>query len=74
MMGKGYILFSPELLIQALRLPYGTTVYGSDWDFEKDAMKLFVTHPNIPEKPEGAHVRRISYSDKEFVILDGNTS
>ena len=70
-MGRGYILFSRELLSKALQLPERTEVYGAEWDFSLDAVRLYVTSSDLPGLPEGASTPRVIYSVKSNFIHDG---
>lgn len=54
---RGRISCSPELLIDALKLPRGTVLYGADFELRADGaivVLLYVTHPDLPELAEGA--------------------
>lgn len=73
-MGRGYLLFSPELLKQALHLPDETQIYGADWDFDRNAVKIYIASPDLPKHPEGASILQIDYEIKSIWQIDGYSS
>lgn len=42
-----YFLLSPELLKEALHMPSDTHVFGADWNFAGDCLKIYVSHPSL---------------------------
>jgi hypothetical protein len=61
-MGRGYLLFTRELLARSLHLPDETEIYGADWDFALDAVRLYIMSPKLADYPEGARPPQVSYS------------
>ena len=61
-MGRGYIVVTRELISAALRLPPNTDVYGAEWDFLMDGVKIYIASPDLAEQPEGAHPLRVNYT------------
>ena len=55
-MGQACFDVSPEKLAKVLRLPKGTRLYGVEWRYAEDCARLYVTSPDLPDKPEGVRV------------------
>ena len=61
-MGRGYIYVTKELLAKSLHLPKGTDVYGTEWDFSRDAAKIYVCSPDLRNLPEGSTIPQVTYT------------
>jgi hypothetical protein len=72
-MGRGYLLLSKELVTRLLRLPENTELYGAEWDYACDAIRLYVMSPDLKRHPEGAKPPKVSYSVK-YESAYGNES
>jgi hypothetical protein len=51
---------STTLITEALRLPERTCIFGVEWQFESDTLRLYVTHPDFSEVPTGVRVPHMS--------------
>jgi hypothetical protein len=51
---------SASLVEEALRLPEGCEIVGCHWNFEKDAIRLFITSSEFAEVMPGARVPHLS--------------
>lgn len=53
-MKRAFFEISPEFLIEALHLPADTQIYGATWGYYSNAVRLWIMHPDFPDRPEGA--------------------
>jgi hypothetical protein len=70
-MGKAFVDVSPELIEGLLEFRKGMRLYGAEWLFSINALRLFVESDHIPELIEGQTPPRldpdISYNDDPYV-------
>ena len=58
--GIGFFFVSAELIRSMFKLPDDTTVVGAEWNFPSNAMKIYISSPQIPSVPEGYNPLRLS--------------
>lgn len=46
---RAYFLLSPEMLKRALMIPVETEIIGADWDFNTDALKVYVEDESLED-------------------------
>lgn len=56
---RGVLLVTPDLLKEALNLP-DCGIYGAEWDFGRNCVKLYLKGGALPEVAEGCFVPEIS--------------
>ncbi len=75
-MGRAYFDVSPQLIIDALKIPEGTQLYGAEWSFAVDCLRLYVMSPDLPDTLAGACpirvVPTITESDGGSIKWDWN--
>lgn len=51
---------SPGIIERALGIPSGHVIYGAEWDFTDEVIRLFVEGPDLPACDYGQSVPSIS--------------
>ena len=54
-MGRAYFDVTPELLASVLEMRKSTEIYGAEWSFSTNCVRLYIISNELPELSEGAN-------------------